>query len=97
VFRVDGRSVTFWLKVKPRSSRERLGLDSAGDLRLELHAAPAEGQANEACVRFLARALDLPQSSVAIVSGGRSRRKLLRITGHPADEIVATLTALVKK
>ncbi len=97
MFRVDGRSVTFWLKVKPRSSRERLGLDSAGDLRLELHAAPAEGQANEACVRFLARALDLPQSSVAIVSGERSRRKLLRITGHPADEIVGRLTALAKR
>jgi len=39
----EANAVTFWLRVKPRSSLERLRLDSAGELRLELHAAPAGG------------------------------------------------------
>ena len=57
-FRVERDNVSFWLKVKPRSARERVVLDSADELCLELHAPPTEGQANEACVHFLARALN---------------------------------------
>lgn len=79
--KIEGHTVTFWLRVKPRSRRERLGLDSAGELRLELHAAPTEGQANKACVEFLARLLRLPRSSIEIVAGEKSRRKLIRVRG----------------
>jgi uncharacterized protein len=94
-FTVEQESVSFWLKVKPRSSRERLALDSAGELRLELHAPPADGRANEACIGFFAHALRLPRSCVAIASGEKARRKLIRIKGRPTHEIVATLKALV--
>ncbi len=69
-------------------------MSSSGELHLELRAPPAEGQANEACVRFLARALRLPQHSVTIVAGERSRRKLLRITGRSAEEAEETVEQL---
>ena len=77
--KIEGNVVTFWLRVKPRSPRERLRLDSTGELRLELNAAPTEGQANEACVEFFARLLRLPRASIEIVTGEKSRRKLIRI------------------
>ncbi len=93
-FQTDGNHVTFWLKVKPRSSRERLTSDSSGELRLELHAPPAEGEANEACVRFFARELRLPQACVVILSGQKARRKLIRITGRSAREVVLRISAL---
>jgi hypothetical protein len=93
-FKVEQESVSFWLKVKPRSARERLAYDSAGELRLELHAPPSGGEANEACVYFFARALRLPQACVTIMSGRRSRRKLMRITGHSAEEIIAAIKGL---
>ena len=92
--RIEGESVSFWLRVKPRASRERLSLDASGELRLELHAPPTEGQANEACARFLARSLHLPQACVAILSGQKSRRKLVRITGHSAQEVISGLNAM---
>jgi uncharacterized protein YggU (UPF0235/DUF167 family) len=97
VFHIESNRITFWLKVKPRASRERLRVGSSGELRLEVHAAPTEGQANTACIRFLARALDLPQSSITIISGGKSTRKLLRISGHSGAEIAAKLTAIAGK
>jgi len=87
-------SFTFWLKVKPRSSRERLGYDGNGELRLELRAPPVEGLANQACIRFFARELNLPQASVTIVSGHKSRHKLIRITGLPAEQALAAIKAL---
>ena len=93
-YQISGQSVSFWLKVKPRSSRERLTLDASGELRLEVHAAPVEGQANEACVPFFARALHLPQVCVAVLTGEKARRKLIRITGRSAEETVAQLQTL---
>ena len=93
-FKVNKESVSFWLKVKPRSAREALTYDSSGELRLELHAPPSEGEANQACIYFFARALRLPQACIAIISGQRSRRKLIRITGRSAAETVAGIEAL---
>jgi uncharacterized protein (TIGR00251 family) len=92
--RLEGDSVTFWLQVKPRSSRERLSVDSSGELRLELHAAPTEGRANIACVEILARRLRVPRSSIGIVTGEKSRRKLIRIRG--GEEIATRLKAAVE-
>ena len=93
-FKIERENVSFWLKVKPRASCERLTVDSSGELRLDVHAPPAEGEANEACVRFFARQLHLPQACIAILAGRRSRRKLLRVTGHSVEETVAKLRAL---
>jgi uncharacterized protein len=91
--KVETNAVTFWLRVKPRSPRERLRVDSAGELRLELNAAPAEGQANAACVEFFARLVRLPRSSIEIVAGAKSRRKLIRIRG--GEEIARQLKKAV--
>jgi hypothetical protein len=96
-FKVEQETVSFWLKVKPRSARERLAYDPAGELRLELHSPPTGGQANEACVHFFARALRLPQACVAIISGRSSRRKLIRITGRSAEETLAGIKALASR
>jgi len=95
-YKIEGELVSFWLKVKPRSSCERLAYDSNGELRLELHAPPTEGQANQACICFFARALRLPQSCVTIVSGQRARRKLIRIAGRSAKETAAGIEALAR-
>jgi hypothetical protein len=93
-FKVDQATVSFWLKVVPRSSRQRLGYDSAGELRLDLHAPPTGGQANQACVYFFARALRVPQACVNIISGESSRRKLIRITGRSAEETISAIKVL---
>jgi len=87
-FKVERENVSFWLRVKPRSTHERLTVDASGELRLELHASATEGQANEACVHFFARALRLPQACVVILSGHKARRKLIRVTGHSAEECI---------
>jgi uncharacterized protein (TIGR00251 family) len=93
-FKIERENVSFWLRVKPRAPRERLTVDASGELCLELHAPPTEGQANEACVYFFARVLRLPQACVVILSGQRARRKLLRVTGRSAEETIAQIKTL---
>jgi uncharacterized protein (TIGR00251 family) len=61
-------------------------LDEA--LKLKLQAQPIEGKANEALVKFLAKALGVPRSAVAITHGMTSKRKLVEVasgTLTPAD------------
>jgi uncharacterized protein YggU (UPF0235/DUF167 family) len=82
-FRVEGMRVTFHLKVKPRASRDRLRIDQAGHLHLDLRASPVDGAANLALIRFLARRLRVPQDSIAIAVGSKAREKVIRVEGHP--------------
>lgn len=95
-FQIQGASVTFWLRVRPGSRSEALKLTASGDLRLDVSAPAAEGRANEACIRFLARTLLLPEACVAILAGQKSRRKLLRITGHSPEETIHILSKLAR-
>jgi uncharacterized protein (TIGR00251 family) len=53
-------------------------LDDA--LKLKLQAQPIEGKANEALVKFLAKALGVPRSAVHITHGLTSKKKLIAIT-----------------
>lgn len=93
-FKVERENVSFWVRVKPRASRERLTVDAAGELRLDLHAPATEGRANEACTHFLARGLRLPRACIVILSGQKSRRKLLRVTGRSAEDCIAAIRSL---
>ena len=62
-----------------------------GVLRIRLNAPPVEGKANEALVRFLAKALRVPRSRVTLVTGERGRTKIVRIEGVTTEEAVAAL------
>lgn len=67
--------VVLHVRVTPRASRNGVEGCAEGVLRLKLRAIPAEGQANEACVKVLAELLGLPPSRLEIVRGARSREK----------------------
>jgi uncharacterized protein YggU (UPF0235/DUF167 family) len=60
-----------------------------GTLRVRLAAPPVDGAANTALLRFLADALDLPRSRLAISSGARSRRKRIVVEGIGAIELTS--------
>ena len=65
------------------------GLDGGGELHVRVTAAPADGAANEAVIRLLARELRVPRSSVSLVFGASSRHKRLRIDGIDAAAVRA--------
>jgi uncharacterized protein YggU (UPF0235/DUF167 family) len=53
---------------------------------VRLAAPAAEGRANAELVRFLAEELRVPRGAVTLGAGGRSRRKLVRLTGVTLDD-----------
>jgi len=56
-------------------------------LKLALTAPPVDGKANEACIEFFAKLLNLPRSSVTIAAGHTSRNKVIRVSGLSAEEL----------
>jgi uncharacterized protein len=80
--------------VVPRASAARVGPYAAGVLRVRVVRPPADGEANRAVIRLVARALGLAPSSVELMTGARARRKRLRIDGIDADELARRLRGL---
>jgi len=75
-------TATITVRVAPRSGRDGvLGWSEDGSLRIRVRAAPVDGKANDAVVRLLSRALDLPSSRVSIARGSASRTKQVRVDG----------------
>ena len=76
------------IRVTPRSAKPGIGewkTDPGGRPFLEVRvaAAPADGAANDEVIKLLAKALGLPKSSLAIVSGLTARLKRIEL---PIDE-----------
>jgi uncharacterized protein (TIGR00251 family) len=78
--------VTLRLRVIPRAAKNALAGERDGALVVRLTAPPVEGAANDALLRFLSKALQVPRSAVTLVRGETSRDKVVRIDGlTPAD------------
>lgn len=72
-----------WVKVIPRSSEACFrGRMADGSLKIALRSPPVEGRANSELEGFLAEQFGTGRSSVHILSGRNSRRKLVRIDHH---------------
>ena len=78
-YREDSNGISFSVRVVPRASRnEIVGLHD-GALRIRVAAPPVEGAANRELVKFLAKKLSLPRTSVTLVSGSNSKNKIIRL------------------
>jgi uncharacterized protein (TIGR00251 family) len=84
-------SVLVAVRVKPRSSREKIAGERADRLLVEVTAPPLEDRANVAVCRLIARTLDVSPSRVSVKSGARSRDKLIRVDGLALIDIAERL------
>ena len=83
--------MTLRLRVQPRSGREGLAGERDGALLVRVKAPPAEGQANAAVIRLLARTLKVPASRLFLLHGQSGRQKLIRIEGLARADLLARL------
>ena len=72
--------------VSPGAVRTELVGRHGDGWRARVAAPPERGRANQALIRLLAAALDVPRSSVSVVGGGTSRAKVVEVEGlEPAE------------
>jgi uncharacterized protein len=78
------------IRVTPRSAKPgigdwRVGADGREELEVRVAEAPADGAANDAIVKLLARALGVSRSELSIISGAASRHKRIAIPFDAAE------------
>ena len=79
--------ISFAVKVHPRAKKNAITGEVGDALKLALTAPPVDGKANEACIEFFAKLLNLPRSSVTIAAGQTSRNKVICVSGLTAQQV----------
>ena len=74
------------LRVQPRARKNELAGQLDGEWKLRLTAPPVEGRANQSCIEFFARGLGIARARVRLLSGEKSRRKVLELEGVTEEE-----------
>jgi len=84
--------VGFQVRVLPRSSKNMVMGETDGALKVKLTAPPVEGAANKALVEFLSDILDVPKSSITILSGQSGRLKTVGVSGISKDGLIKAVS-----
>jgi uncharacterized protein len=79
------------IRVQPRSRKNAVAGWNGDTVKLYVTAPPVGGAANTACLSLLSALLDVPLSRLALVKGGHSRDKIVRIVGLSKDEVYTCL------
>ncbi|HET7850392.1 MAG TPA: DUF167 family protein [Pseudolabrys sp.] len=86
--------VSLRVRLVPRGGRDAIdGIDVLDDgravLRARVRAAPSGGEANEALIKLMAKAIGIPPRDIALAGGSTSRLKRLTIFGDSRTLIAA--------
>jgi uncharacterized protein (TIGR00251 family) len=87
----SGDRILFTVRVAPRAASGLIAGERGGALVVRVTAPPAEGRANEAVVRIVAKALDLPPSAVRLVRGAKARMKVLSVPAEAEERLAGLL------
>lgn len=79
------------VRLTPRGGRDHIDGWDGDVLRVRVAAPPAEGRANEAMLRLVAKALGVPPSRLTLAAGTQSRTKVVEVDGLTPDEIRARI------
>lgn len=94
VWRVTSSGLAVRIRLTPKSSRDAIdGITETADgpaLKARVRAVPEDGKANTAIEVLVAGWLGCPKSTVALESGGKSRVKVLAVTGD-SERLAASI------
>jgi uncharacterized protein (TIGR00251 family) len=84
-------SISFEVRVVPRSSKSEIIGEHDGALKIKIASAPVDNAANEELIKLLSKTFGVSKMEIEIVSGQSSKRKMVRIKGADANKIAAVL------
>lgn len=84
--------VSLAIKVIPRAGVTKIAGTRDGRLLIRLAAAPVDDAANDALLAFLSGILKVAARQIRVSAGGRSRNKIVMITGLTAAEALQAIS-----
>jgi uncharacterized protein (TIGR00251 family) len=94
---VNAASTRLKLRVSPGARRPGIAGRHGDAWKVRVAEPPEDGRANEAVLRLLAEALDVPRATVALVSGHASRDKIVVLDGLEQAHTERLLASAGKK
>ncbi len=94
--RLNGSEVWLAVRVQPKASRDQLRVDPEGRVKASITAAPADGEANAALCKLLARQFGVSKTAVRIAQGEKSRDKVVALRGTTLEAVRATLDEITE-
>ena len=86
------------IRVTPRAKRNEVYcILEDRTVKVRLTAPPVGGKANKALVKYFSGIFEIPRSRIEILSGFKSRNKLVNIQGMDSVEIYNKLNGIVKR
>lgn len=79
------------IRVQPRARTNEIAGERGGVVIARVTAPPADGRANQALRRLIAREADVGVRRVQILSGAAARQKSVRVEGLSAQQLRAAL------
>jgi len=89
--------IQFAAAIQPRASRNEITGIHNHCLKIKLTSPPVDGAANQACIKFLAKAFGISPSRIAIVKGETNRNKTIQFEGIDSETFMNTLTPLISE
>ncbi len=85
--REKGSTLLLSVYVQPGAKTDACAGLFDGRVKIYLQAAAVKNQANQSLIRFIATQLDLPKREVCLASGGKGRRKTVRLPYCAKDSV----------
>jgi uncharacterized protein (TIGR00251 family) len=82
--------------VQPGAIKNEVAGPYGDALRVRVASPPVSGRANKAVLELLAKELDVPRSTLEVISGTGARTKRVRVTGLESSELEKRLQAVMR-
>lgn len=93
---VEG-GIVLSVRVQPNSSKNMVIGQYADQIKIAVTAAPEKGKANKAVIRILSNCLGLKNSDVQIISGEKSRDKIVFVRNITEENLNKSILRLLIK
>lgn len=77
--------VVFKVRIQPNAKKNRINGLVGDSLKICVCSPPVDGAANTACIKYLSNLLNVSKSKIEIISGEKSRNKILLVKGISKD------------
>jgi uncharacterized protein len=76
-YEVDGRRLKLFVRARPNARNTCIRAVDGGEVLVDLSAPPEDNKANKELVRFMSKAFGVSRSSVEIIAGATSTKKVV--------------------
>lgn len=93
VYKINDKGLVLNVLVRPNAAASKIEGLHDGLLKLRINAQPVDGAANQAVIKLLSKTLNVPKTSIEILTGHTNKQKRLQL--HVGAEKTAAVKQLL--